>query len=158
MAVEIPPPGTRGAPASPLSPALSSALMWVLVVVYHLLGRWVRIDGLPLILLTTVGARTGKKRQTLLMGFPWGEDQWVILASSMGMAKNPAWLFNLARNPDNVTVEVGGQPMTVRARTLTAEERAEAWPRITARSGRFADYREKTDREIPIILLTRRAQ
>jgi deazaflavin-dependent oxidoreductase (nitroreductase family) len=155
MAIEIPPPGTRGAPASSLPPAVRSGAMRILILAYHLIGRWVRIDGLPLVLLTTVGAKTGQPRQTVLMGFPWGQDHWLVLASSMGMARNPAWLYNLARNPDRVDVQIGGRKMTVRAETLTAAEREDAWPKIVARSRRFAGYRQKTDRQIPIVRLTR---
>jgi deazaflavin-dependent oxidoreductase (nitroreductase family) len=129
--------------------------MRAMIFAYHLFGRWLRVDGVPVLLLTTVGAKTGKRRQTLLMAFPQNENQWLILASSMGMARNPAWLFNLARNPDNVAIEVGGRKIAVRAETLTAPERDEAWRRIVARSARFAGYREKTDRLIPIIRLTR---
>ena len=128
--------------------------MRVLTLAYRLAGRWARVDGVPVLLLTTVGAKTGKRRQTLLMAFPQRENEWLILASSMGMARNPAWLFNLARNPENVTIEIGGLKLAVRAETLTSAERDEAWPRIMAQSARFAGYRQKTDREIPIIRLT----
>jgi deazaflavin-dependent oxidoreductase (nitroreductase family) len=155
MAIEIPPPGTRGAQPPRLPPALISAVLHALTVVYRLFGRWLRIDGKPIVLLTTVGAKTGKRRQTLLLGFPWGEDRWLVLASSMGMARNPAWLFNLARNPDHVTIEVGGRQIAVRAETLAGAERDEAWERIIAQSARFGGYQQKTDRVIPIIRLAR---
>ncbi|MBI3971316.1 MAG: nitroreductase family deazaflavin-dependent oxidoreductase [Chloroflexi bacterium] len=63
--------------------------------------------GAPLLLLTTVGAKTGKTRRTVLGWFPDGDKSWLVVASYAGAARHPAWYFNLAKNPDKVWIEVG---------------------------------------------------
>ena len=114
-------------------------------------GKAAGMDGL---VLTTVGAKTGKRRQTLLGTFPDGYDNWLIVASAGGAAKNPAWYFNLAAHPDQVQIEVGGKSLNVTPTQLTGQERDTAWQRITAAQPRYAGYEKKTDRVMPVIRLT----
>jgi deazaflavin-dependent oxidoreductase (nitroreductase family) len=123
------------------------------VGIFRLFGNRMRIQGLPLLLLTTVGARTGKQRQTTLTWFEDGEDARLIVASAAGSAKHPGWYFNLARNPDKVWIEVGKRRIKVRPESLKGAERAEAWRRIVALAPGYGGYEEKTDREIPIVRL-----
>jgi len=106
------------------------------------------------LVLTTIGAKTGQRRETLLGSFADGDNAWLIVASAAGAAKNPAWYHNLAAHPDQAEVEVGGRKIKVRASQLTGAERDAAWQRITAAQSRYAGYTTKTDREIPVIRLT----
>jgi deazaflavin-dependent oxidoreductase (nitroreductase family) len=131
-----------------------SALNAVTLAAFSLFGKWVRFSGQPIIRLTTVGARSGKRRQTLLVGFPDGEDRWLIAASARGSARHPAWYFNLARHPDQAVLEIQGRKIPVRAESLKGAERDAAWQRIIARSPGFRSYQEETDRVIPVVVLT----
>lgn len=114
-------------------------------------GKTMGVDGL---VLTTVGAKTGQRRQTLLGTFSDGDGAWLIVASAGGMMKNPAWYYNLAAHPDQVQIEVGGKTVSVTATQLAGEERDAAWQRITAAQPRYAGYQKKTDRVLPVIRLT----
>jgi deazaflavin-dependent oxidoreductase (nitroreductase family) len=107
-----------------------------------------------LLLLTTVGAKSGQERQTVVMYFPQPDGSMLIVASKAGSATHPAWLFNLAKNPDKVWVRVGERRLKVMPETLGGAERDEVWQRITMRSPVFAGYETKTDRELPVIRLT----
>jgi deazaflavin-dependent oxidoreductase (nitroreductase family) len=87
------------------------------------------------------------------MAFTEGNDAWLIVASRGGTAGHPSWLYNLAAHPDRIEIEVEGRRTAVSAETLTGEERAAAWERITTAQPRFAGYQDKTDREIPVVRL-----
>ena len=110
--------------------------------------------GMDALVLTTVGAKTGQRRQTLLGTFPDGDGAWLIVASAGGQAANPAWYYNLAAHPDQAKIEVGGKTVNVTATQLTGEERDAAWRRITTAQPRYANYTKKTDRLLPVIRLT----
>ena len=111
--------------------------------------------GFPVVLLTTRGAKTGQTRTTPVGGFADGDNSWLIVASLGGAARHPAWFFNMAKNPDDIWLEVGNERFRVRGQTLEGPERAEALARIAAIAPRYGTYQQKTDREIPIIRLTR---
>ena len=113
--------------------------------------------GKNLLVLTTVGRRSGEPRQTPLAWFPGPDDTWLVVASAWGAATNPAWYLNLAAHPDQVTVEQGGRKVSVTAAELHGVERAEAWRRITAEAANFRRYEQTTDREMPVIRLTPKA-
>ena len=110
----------------------------------------------PSLVLTTVGSKSGLERKTPLAYFPAEDGGWLIVASFAGAAKNPNWYYNLAAHPDRVSIEFGGRSESVIAEQLHGPEREAAWRQITAAWPRFADYQSKTDRELPIIHLTRR--
>lgn len=113
--------------------------------------------GFNALVLTTVGAKSGVERTNPAGWFPTGDDDsWLICASAAGAPKNPAWYYNLAAHPDKVTIEMAGRKIPVTAEQLHGPEREEAWQRITTAAPRFAQYQVKTDRELPIIRLTRR--
>ncbi len=112
-----------------------------------------RASGMDVLILTTVGAKTGQRRETLLGSFPDGDAAWLVVASAAGAAKNPAWYHNLAAHPDQAEVEIGGQKVKVTATQLAGAERDAAWQRITAAQPRYSGYETKTDREIPVIRL-----
>src|SRR5690348_8775215 len=113
-----------------------------------------KFGGMDLVYLTTVGAKSGQKRQVTVSRFADGDDAWLVVASVGGAAGNPAWYHNIAAHPDQVWAEIGGQQFRVNAQQLDGEERAEAWRRITSAAPRYAGYETKTDRVIPVIRLT----
>jgi deazaflavin-dependent oxidoreductase (nitroreductase family) len=106
------------------------------------------------LVLVSIGAKSGLERKNPVAWFPGPDDSWLIVASAGGAAKNPAWYHNLAAHPEKVRVELGGRSVAVVAEQLAGTERDEAWRQITTASPRFAQYQEKTDRELPVIRLT----
>jgi deazaflavin-dependent oxidoreductase (nitroreductase family) len=110
-----------------------------------------------LLLLDTVGARSGQPRTTAVRRFEDGDGRWLIVASHAGGAKQPAWLHNLAAHPDQVWIEIGRHRMKVRPELLEGEDRAAAWQRIVAEVPQFGSYETTTDRLIPVLRLVREA-
>lgn len=153
MAFEKTPAGTRGKSMPGVNSPVSK---WVnnLMVRRARKKPGGRSMGMNTLVLTTTGAKTGQRRETLLGSFPDGDDAWLIVASFGGNAKNPAWYHNLAAHPDQVEIEVGGRKVKVTPAQLSGAERAATWQRIVAASPRYAGYETKTDREIPVIRLT----
>ncbi|MEV6096886.1 nitroreductase/quinone reductase family protein [Nocardia sp. NPDC051981] len=109
---------------------------------------------MPALVLTTVGAKSGIERTNPVAYFPDGQGNWLIVASFAGAANNPAWYHNIAAHPDQVRINIDGRTETVTAEELHGAERESAWQQITVASQRFAQYQEKTDRQLPIIRLT----
>ena len=90
-----------------------------------------------------------------LGGFPDGENAWLVAATLGGSARHPAWVLNMAKHPDEIWLEVGPERFKVRGESLEGPERDQALARIAAVAPRDGKYQEKTDREIPIVRLTR---
>jgi deazaflavin-dependent oxidoreductase (nitroreductase family) len=111
-------------------------------------------EGAPLLLLTSVGAKSGQPRTTPVMYLPDGE-RMVIFASKAGAPTNPAWFHNLLANP-SATVEVGTESFDVDATVASGEERQRLYGRQSQLYPQFADYAQKTTREIPVVVLQRR--
>ncbi|SEO68926.1 nitroreductase/quinone reductase family protein [Amycolatopsis saalfeldensis] len=121
--------------------------------------RWLRrrggrVMGLRVLVLTTTGAKSGAERTTPVGYFPDEDGSWLIVASANGAAGNPGWYYNIGAHPDKVRAEVDGRTVTVAPQQLRGSERETVWKRITATAPRFAQYQEKTDRELPVIRLT----
>jgi len=116
-----------------------------------------RIGGHHMLLLTTVGARSGEQRTANVRRFEDGPGRWLVVASAGGSAKQPSWVINLAHNPDQVWVDVDRERFKVRAEIVSAEERPDLWRRIVAEAPQFGKYEHVTDREIPVVRLTREA-
>ena len=115
-----------------------------------------RVPGLPpMLLLDHVGAKTGKRRTTPLVYMPDGDDLLVV-ASKGGYPRHPAWFVNLRSRPDT-EVQLGRQRIGVRAREANGEERERLWPKAAAYNPHWGRYRERTEREIPLVILERRA-
>jgi len=110
--------------------------------------------GFPTVVLTTVGAKSGLERTSILGGFDDGHDAWLIVASKGGAPTHPAWFINLAHNPDKVWLEVGKRKFRAHATSLRGAERQAALERVAKISPRYGAYQRKTDREIPVIRLT----
>jgi deazaflavin-dependent oxidoreductase (nitroreductase family) len=150
MAIRLPPKGTRGT----MMPRWFWGLMRHLnVPVYRLLARR-GLGGLPLLLLTTVGAKSGQLRRSTLGAFPEGDDAWLVVGSMGGAAEHPAWVHNMAKYPDQVWIEIEGRRLKVAPTLLTGPAWDEAWAQVVARAPNYGRYQDKTDRHIPIIRLT----
>lgn len=112
-------------------------------------------EGAPLLLLHTVGRRSGQERVHPVVYQPV-DGGWAVFASKAGAPTNPDWYYNLLADPD-VTIEVGTASIPVRAREAAGEERTEIWEKQKADMPGFAGYEEKAgDRAIPVIVLERR--
>ena len=111
-----------------------------------------RIPGVPpMLLLDHVGAKSARERTSPLAYAVDGENL-ILIASKGGYPKNPAWFHNLRANPDT-TVQVGSRRRPVHARVATPQERKRLWPVVVAVYGGYEDYRRRTDREIPLVIL-----
>jgi deazaflavin-dependent oxidoreductase (nitroreductase family) len=117
--------------------------------------RGTTLRGMPVILLTTVGARSGKLRKVPLMRVEHDGD-YAIVASKGGAPKNPVWYANVKANPE-VDLQDGTVTKDYTAREVTGEERALWWERAVATYADYADYQRKTDRQIPVFVLEPRA-
>jgi deazaflavin-dependent oxidoreductase (nitroreductase family) len=109
-------------------------------------------ERMPLLLLHHVGAKSGKDRINPLAYSREG-DRYVVFASKAGAPTNPDWYYNLKAHPD-VTIEVGTDTIEARAEEATGEDRDRLFRAQAERSPQFAEYQSKTDRVIPVIVLT----
>lgn len=116
----------------------------------RLLGR---VAGMPVLMLTTTGRRTGRARTTPLTYFEHG-DAIAIVASNGGEDAPPRWWLNLRAEP-LATIEIGGHTEHVTAREASAEEHAQLWPVITGTFGSYGNYARRTTRPIPVVILSR---
>ena len=107
--------------------------------------------GLPVIIVTNLGARTGKVRKTPLMRVEH-DGRYAAVASMGGAPKNPVWYYNLKANP-RVELQDGPKRFDMVARELTGSERAEWWQRAVAAYPPYAEYQTNTSRQIPVFLL-----
>jgi deazaflavin-dependent oxidoreductase (nitroreductase family) len=110
------------------------------------------MKGMPIILLTTVGAKTGKLRTTPLMRVEH-DGEYACVASLGGAPKNPVWYYNIAKNP-RVELQDGSVTQDYDAREVFGNEKAVWWERAVEAYPDYADYQTKTDRQIPVFVLT----
>ncbi|MDD9940005.1 MAG: nitroreductase family deazaflavin-dependent oxidoreductase [Myxococcales bacterium] len=110
-------------------------------------------EGQPMVLLTTVGARSGKSHTTPLVSGLDGDTRFVV-ASFAGAPKHPAWYHNLLANP-SVQVEAGEERYQATARPADEPKRSELYAAMENQMSAFTDYRQATDRTIPVVLLER---
>jgi F420H(2)-dependent quinone reductase len=111
------------------------------------------VAGLPVLLLTTTGRKTGKPRTVPLGYLEWG-DALVVIGSRGGAPRHPDWYLNLEVHP-TVEVRIGREHRRLWARRATTEEAGRLWPEVLARAPGYGRYRAKTSREIPLVLLER---
>ncbi len=109
--------------------------------------------GAPILILTTVGRRSGETRSTPLIYGRHG-DAYLVVGSKGGSPAPPAWYLNLEANPE-VTVQVKADRFPARARTAAAEEKPELWKTMTSIWPDYDDYQTKTERQIPVVILER---
>ncbi len=113
-----------------------------------------RDSGLPVIIVTTRGNKSGKIRKMALMRVEH-DGQYALVASLGGAPNHPVWYYNLKAHPDEVVIQDGPQPHHFRVREVTGDEKAEWWERAVAAYPPYADYQKKTDRQIPVFVATR---
>lgn len=125
---------------------------------YHWTGG--RIGGsigpMSVLLLTTTGRKSGAPRTNALTYLPHGDD-FVVIASVLGEPRHPAWWLNLAARPE-ATVEVGRERHVVRAREAEGAERETIWNAVVAKVPDYEEYRRRTSRRIPVVVLERRTR
>jgi deazaflavin-dependent oxidoreductase (nitroreductase family) len=110
--------------------------------------------GAKILLLTTTGRSSGEARTTPLIHGVDG-DRWVVVASKGGAPDHPAWYLNLHADPA-VTIQVKADEIPVTATTVEGEERDRLWATMREQWPAYDDYQRQTDREIPVVVLTRR--
>lgn len=110
--------------------------------------------GTTILLLSTKGRSSGETRTTPLMHRADG-DRWIVVASKGGAPANPSWYENLRAEPQ-ATIQVRGEVVPVRAATAAGEERERLWALMREVWPAYEDYQAKTDREIPVVVLSRR--
>jgi deazaflavin-dependent oxidoreductase (nitroreductase family) len=110
------------------------------------------LKGRPVILLTTVGAKSGKIRKTPLMRVEH-DGEYAVVASLGGAPKNPVWYYNIKKNP-RVELQDGPTTRDYDSREVFGDEKAAWWERAVEAWPDYADYQKKTDREIPLFVLT----
>jgi len=110
-------------------------------------------NGTQALILTTKGRKSGEPRDSALI-YGLSGDSPVIVASKGGHPSHPAWYLNLVANPE-VEAQIWGDRFKARARTATGQERAELWAEMLKHWPKYDDYQDKTDREIPVVVLER---
>jgi len=142
------PRGLNSPLATPLFKWMGRANTWIYRRTNGKLGG--TVQNAPVALLTTTGRKTGEPRVSPLLYLREGR-RMILVASRSGSDKHPLWYLNLKANPD-VSVQIKGEVLALRARDATAEERKEYWPKLVAMYPTFEDYESWTDRVIPIVI------
>src|SRR4051812_26487995 len=112
-----------------------------------------RDTGLPIVVVTTRGNKTGKLRKTPLMRVEH-DGEYALVAPQGGLPRHPVWCQNLKADPGAVPVEDGREPFAVGGRELRGDERAGGWQRAVAAYPPYAEYQERTQRQIPVFVAT----
>jgi len=112
--------------------------------------------GMPVIIVTTRGNKSGKVRKMALMRVEH-DGRYALVASMGGAPTNPVWYNNLKANPAQVTIQDGPDPFDAEVRELEGDERSEWWARAVADYPPYAEYQENTTRIIPVLLASRRS-
>ena len=115
-----------------------------------------RDTGLPVIIVTTRGNKSGKVRKNPLMRVEH-DGEYLLVASKGGAPKNPVWYHNLVADPRSVVIQDGPEPFDAEVRQLEGEERALWWQRAVEAYPPYADYQAKTERTIPVFVASRRS-
>ena len=110
--------------------------------------------GMPVIIVTMRGNKSGKVRKIALMRVEHDGD-YALVASKGGAPEHPVWYYNLTAHPDEVAIQDGPEPFPVEVRKLSGGERAAWWDRAVAAYPPYAEYQTKTDREIPVLVAHR---
>lgn len=139
--------------ANPIIKAMSRINTWAYRATSGRVGgRFMR--GAPVLLLTTVGRRSGARRVAPLI-YARDGDRLLIVASKGGMDHHPLWYHNLVATPE-VEVQIGAESRPMTARTATPAEKAALWPKVVTVYRDYADYQARTSRDIPVVVLSPR--
>ncbi len=115
----------------------------------RLLGR---VFGMPVVMLTTIGRKSGKRRTTMLTSPVQDGEKVILVASYGGDDRHPAWFLNLRADP-TVDVTMLGRRRSMLARVATQEEKAAMWPDVVKAYRGYGGYQQRTDRDIPLVIL-----
>ena len=110
-----------------------------------------RDTDMPIVVVTTRGAKSGKLRKNPVMRVEHG-GEYAIVASKGGTPENPAWFHNLEAHPDQVTLQDGPEPFAVTVREVTGDEKKKWWERAVAAYPPYAEYQQNTNRQIPVFI------
>ena len=138
-------------PSDRLFKALNGAHRGLLKISGGRLG-WTA-GNMPVLEITTIGRRSGNPRPVMLTSPHQEGDTFVIVASKGGTDTHPAWCLNLRENPQVTVTMKGAAERKMIARVTSPEERERLWPIVTGKSANYAGYQNKTDREIPLVIL-----
>ena len=119
-------------------------------------GTTLRDTGLPVIVVTMRGHRSGSIRKTAVMRVEHA-GEYALVASKGGDPRNPSWYFNLKARPDEVRIQDRGKVSDVTVREVDGEEREQWWERAVAAYPPYAEYQKKTERRIPVLVATRKS-
>ncbi|WP_017610254.1 nitroreductase family deazaflavin-dependent oxidoreductase [Nocardiopsis xinjiangensis] len=108
--------------------------------------------GMPVVILTTRGRKSGKVRKSAVMRVEH-DGEYAVVGSLGGASEHPSWVHNLRAAPDEVVLQDGPEPFAARAREVEGDERARWWDRAVEAFPPYAEYREKTDRHIPVFVI-----
>ena len=139
---------------------LPSAAQWVRdqVAQYEASGgreaNTLRDTGMPVVIVTMRGNQSGRLRKVALMRVEH-DGEYALVASMGGAPKHPVWYHNLVAHPDDVRIQDGPEPFPVSVREVHGEEKAQWWRRAVAAYPPYAEYQERTSREIPVFVATR---
>lgn len=125
------------------------------LILYNLTGGRIQMnsaeDPVGMLALTTTGRKSGLPRQTTAVYIKNGSD-YVVAASNAGKDKHPGWYFNLRKNPQ-VTLRIKKQQIKAVAEVASSEQRAQFWGQLVEAAPMFAGYQQRTQREIPMVIL-----
>jgi F420H(2)-dependent quinone reductase len=114
-----------------------------------------RDTGLPVVIVTTRGNKSGKLRKMALMRVEH-DGEYALVASRGGAPTHPVWYYNLKADQEAVTIQDGAEPFDAEVVEASGQERSEWWDRAVAAYPPYAEYQEKTDRQIPVFVAHRR--
>ncbi len=154
--MKLPPAGTRGFAPPKIVQSIFRALTGFGYLVQRAMGDRMKMQGQRLLMLTTVGAKTGKRRQAGLARFtdPDRQGSWLVVGSNAGATRHPGWCHNIVANPDQVSITIAGVTSQVRPELLTTDERDKSWRMVVSLAPGYGRYETTTDRQIPIFRLT----
>jgi F420H(2)-dependent quinone reductase len=119
-------------------------------------GNTLRDTGLPIVIVTTHGNKSGLIRKTPLMRVEH-DGEYALVASQGGAPTHPVWYYNLRADPESVTIQDGPEPFAVSVREVEGDERATWWERAVEAFPPYAQYQLKTERRIPVFVATKRS-
>jgi F420H(2)-dependent quinone reductase len=114
-------------------------------------GNTLLDTGMPIVIVTTRGNRSGKLRKTPLMRVEHA-GEYALIGSMGGAPEHPVWVHNLRADPEAVLIQDGPEPFEVQVREVDGEEREQWWERSVAAFPPYAEYQEKTERQIPVFV------
>lgn len=110
------------------------------------------VSGMPVVMLTTTGRKSGQRRETMLTSPVHDDERVVLLVSYGGDDRHPAWFLDLQADPD-VEITMEGKRRRMRARVATAAEKAKLWDDVVRAYKGYGGYQKRTDRDIPLAIL-----